>query len=281
MILFEIYQSIFSAVEELIKGDVIAPESLCGNTRFFLTAGGISVLLFALLFVLEGIGLYKMASAKGMKEKKLAFIPFANLYLMGKLAGRCSIFGARLKKPELWAMITEIIAFAFSLFLSVSEAYLYITQADANAVLNSTWSLTETGVVVMKAYNVVNYVSVIFNIANAVIVFVVLLALLRKYAGSKFMLCAVLSLFISPLRHIFIFAFRNKNEDDYEARMRARYEEYHRAQQSARNYDDPFSEFSSKPKENHEENDDPFGSEFLRNDGKNKPSGGGSDDLFD
>ena len=48
----------------------------------------LGLVIWLAVFILQGIGLYAMAKRRSMKKKWLAFVPFANVYYMGKLAGK-------------------------------------------------------------------------------------------------------------------------------------------------------------------------------------------------
>ena len=61
--------------------------------------------LWLITFILQGIGLYKMAKKVNAKRKNLAFIPFAYTLLVEELAGEISFFGRKVKHLGLWAMI--------------------------------------------------------------------------------------------------------------------------------------------------------------------------------
>ena len=57
----------------------------------------VGVVLWIAAFVLQGAGLFVMAKRRHLKKKWLAFVPFANIYYMGKLAGECGFFGHKMK----------------------------------------------------------------------------------------------------------------------------------------------------------------------------------------
>lgn len=54
------------------------------------------------LWILQAIGLSKMAKNRGIENSWLAWIPIANYYLIGKmLNGKLDLFGKKFDKPEL------------------------------------------------------------------------------------------------------------------------------------------------------------------------------------
>ena len=59
-----------------------------------LVFGGVAWLA---LFILQGIGLSVMAKKQNVGSAWLAFVPFGNVFLMGKLAGESNAFGRKIK----------------------------------------------------------------------------------------------------------------------------------------------------------------------------------------
>ena len=100
MELFNFYNSIF---------EVFAIDGSVTMTDIW-RAGGIALGVWLVLFILQGIGLYVMAKRRNMKGRALAFVPFVNLYYIGRLIGDCTLFGRKMKRPGLYAMIAQILA---------------------------------------------------------------------------------------------------------------------------------------------------------------------------
>ena len=88
MEIYTIYRgfvSIFATVRGL--------EQVDGKMLF--TALGIGGGIWLVLFVLQGFGLYAMAKKREMKNKWLAFVPFASVWYMGKLRARATCSAKR------------------------------------------------------------------------------------------------------------------------------------------------------------------------------------------
>ena len=75
---------------------------LTDNMGIVLASGLLSVAIWVTLFVLQGVGLYVMATKQGLKNRALAFIPFVNIWYIGKLAGECYFFGQRPHMARRW-----------------------------------------------------------------------------------------------------------------------------------------------------------------------------------
>lgn len=67
------------------------------------------VLIIGLVFyVLKSIGLYTLANNRGIENPWLAWIPIADLYIMGMLVGEMDVFGFHIDKLELWYPVAVV-----------------------------------------------------------------------------------------------------------------------------------------------------------------------------
>lgn len=244
-------------------------------------ASAAGLYLIGLLF--GGFGLMTMARRKGMKNWWLGFVPFGNTYLAGQLAGDTSVFGAKMKRSGLYAMLAEIVYVGLEVALLVisflllnADFYEFVTVGDAgdgywqfsNALFMAkspefAWILTLNTVLEVIAY-LSRFVALFFF-------FVMFTAFFRKYFIRSPFLMAFLCSFL-PVRGFVLFAVRNNTPVDYNAYMRRRMEEMQRSSRQQQygdggqgNYggsagDSPFSDFGGSPNQN------------------GTSSGGGSDD---
>ena len=236
-------------------------------------AGGV----YLICLVLGGLGMRKMAQRAGMKHTFLAFLPFANTYYAGKLAGDAQVFGTKMKRAGLYAMLTEIVYVGISLFYTVIQIFLYrpeyfeVMEDGSTLYLNTNnvplalrWMVTAD--LVLSWVNTVCYLALLFFFC------VLFIAFFRKYFARGVFWMTLLSTIV-PLRGVAIFAVRNNTPVDYDAYMRRRMEEYARRQQGYGQggyggygggyggydadgnrtnapQDDPFSDFGGSPAQN-------------------------------
>lgn len=141
---------------------------------YFLALGGFVLFIFTILglilYFLQAYGLYKMAENRGLENSWLAFIPVANLYIMGQLTGPFNLAGMELRQPELILPILTIVSIGLS------------------------------GVPVLGA---------IANVLVIVLGIVALYYLFLRYIPSSAILYTILSVVFPPLGAIFIFRLRN------------------------------------------------------------------------
>lgn len=199
--------------------------------------GGAS--LWLALFILQGFGLTAMAKRRGLKKRWLAFIPFANIWYIGKIAGECTVFGQRMKRAGLYTMIAQILTTLLCGLSIAVQLYLYFVEGapEYDQFGIPFWiNLTGFSSVAYKFYGVSQYILPIFQLVYEVFMLILLIALYKRYAPRNYFILGLLALFIPVSRFIVIFVLRNRQGIDYEAYMRARHEAYMRQQQQYNGY---------------------------------------------
>ncbi len=206
--------------------------------RIMFISVGVAGGVYLVCLILGGVGMHAMAKKVGMKHSWLAFLPFANTYYAGKLAGETRLFGKKVKRIGLYAMLTEIVYVALSAFALVVTFALFRPEYFSEQV-NDAGSIVgifldsdripvalrwlTTADIVCEVLGYISYLVLIFFMC------VLFYAFFRKYyARGPFLmtfLCAIL-----PLRGFVIFAVRNNTPVDYDAYMRKKMEQYARAQ---------------------------------------------------
>ncbi len=208
-----------------------------GSTQPFLEARIVplygcvfGLLLFMAVFVLQGIGISKMAKNRGIEKRWLAFVPFANIWYLGKLAGDGQFFGQRMKNTGLYAMLGQIVATIITWAMIISETYLFYKFGVPNVVNGSyCWTgLTGFAQTVEQFYTVSVYLVMIFQLICQVLLFILLTSLFKQYAPKNYSVWSLLCLLVPLARFFVVFALRNRKAIDYEAYMRARREAYAR-----------------------------------------------------
>ena len=259
------------------------------------------------LYLLQAFGLYKMAKNRGMKKKGLAFIPFVNLYYMGKLAGDCNFFGQKVKRAGIYAMILQIIVTVLCFLTAAAELYLYWNYGtpifEETTYMPYFGTVSGTfGATVESFYNISSfYLMSIFQLLYEIFLVILVMGLYKKYTMKNYMVLGILTLFFPIARFIIIFVLRNREAIDYEAYMRARQEAYARQQQEYYNrygnpYNNPYGNPYNTPNGNYgapygrppynpptPKPEEPFSEFGKTSSGENTPSNGGgdSDGFFD
>jgi len=269
---------------------------------WFLLIPGI---IYLVLLVIGGLGLYTMASRHGLKYKWRAFIPFANTYLLGVLAGdKCMFFGARMKRIRLWLTISDVIAAivgAFSVFcliLICSPFYTDVRQAIDGTLYFDEKAMTSTQKIFYNGYTVSSCVYYFLELVYIVFFVSALLSVFRRYAPAQSMMFTLISV-IFPVESVFLLAVCKNKEVNYNDYIRARYARYrnqrgyynpppprnppsgsnNRGNRSGYNYDP----YTGKPiNHNEKKDDDPF-PEFNsdKKDGGSSGNSSGGSDPFD
>ena len=246
------------------------------------------------LFTLQGIGLFTMAKKQGLPRRWLVFVPFANIYYMGKLAGQCHVFGQRVKRAGIYTMIAQILTTVFCGLMIAAEVYLYVVCGEPTKIQieNSLYYLLDWGQltgfssVVLKFYENGEFVLSIFQLIYEILMLILIMGLYKKYSPKNYMVLSFLELFVPISRMIVIFVLRNKTPIDYEAYMRARREAYMRRQQQyygqyGNPYNNPYNNpygnpygnpYNQQPQQPPQKPEDPF-EEFASDTAPNASEG--------
>lgn len=200
--------------------------------RILIVSLPIAAAVWLALFILQGVGLFTMAKKAGLKNKWLAFVPFADLILMGKLAGTCSIFGRKMKRSGLYAMLASVLSTLYVAALVAAQILLFTVYRDAIVIDefgSADWvGLTGFGNFVRNFYMIGDLLGGIVELIYVILLFILLTGLYKKYYAKGYLILSWVGLFLPVSRYIVVFVLRNNKAIDYEAYMRAKREEYMR-----------------------------------------------------
>lgn len=237
-----------------------------------------TILLWIVNYVFMGIGLYKLAKNNDVQRAYLAWIPFANLYLMGKLAGKTSIFGWKIANIGLIVMILNLVTDVLSAYVDFCTYFPFSYKLVVKGVLGTVPSAYPS--VWCEAF------AIIAEIADIVSIFFTLALLFdffRKFNPANSMIFALISFFLSPIMGVFVFACRNKKAVDFNEYMRKRQYDYYTrnnqnpfggqnqgnpynsGEEKTNNYrppENPFKEFPDGENEQNNSKKDPFDGKF-------------------
>ena len=197
------------------------------------------IIFWFILFILQGIGLYTMAKNRSLPKKWLAFVPFVNIYYIGKLTGECDVFGQKMKRAGLYAMIAYTLVTLVYFSVIAVELYLYVTQGlpDKYNELNYApqwYNLTGFSASAYEYYALSGHFISILQLAAEVLMLILLMGLLRKYTPKNYVILGILSALVPISRYIIIFILRKRKEIDYAEYIRAQREAFFRQQQQYR-----------------------------------------------
>lgn len=263
----------------------------------------IPVVIYLIFFILEGVGLYTMASAQGVRYKWRAFVPFLNSYLMGELTGDCPFCGKKIKSIKVWILCAEIVAFITGALYIICECLLAseLFKAFRREVIDiymgfevityeyDVSSMSGWRLIIYNISQVDYYVYLIFNLVYLVFYIILLTNFFRKYfAKNYFML--VLACVLFPIQGACIFAVRNNKPVDYNEYINKRRAQYFN--QNRNGYNNYYSNrnnggssngrggynydpFTGQPVNHNTSNDDPF-SEFGDSNGNTSSGNNGN-----
>ncbi len=195
-------------------------------------AGG----LYLIGHILGGIGLYTIAKREGIKHPWLGFLPFANTWYTGKIAGEANFFGQKMKRSGLYAMLAEILYVLLETFLVVITVLLLrpefyeVTVNEASGIATVKFMPSYLPNSLRWAADVSLYCEIVsYLMWFVVLIFfcVMFMAFYRKYYARSPFLMVFLSV-VLPARGFTIFAVRNNHAVNYNEYMRRKMDQYAR-----------------------------------------------------
>ena len=237
-------------------------------------------------FILQGVGLNTMAKKRNMNKRAWAFVPFANTYFMGKLAGECSFFGQKVKRVGLYAMLAQIISFLLNATVIGIGLYFYVMYGDPDdtSVMGVFyWSqLPASENVIYTIFEMSYWIQQIVYFIFEVLMVMLVMGLYKRYVPENYVLLGLLSFFLPIAKNIIIFVIRKRKAIDYDQYMREKREAFFRRQQEyQRRYGNPYNNPYGNPYQNpynqnnpKKPDDDPF-AEFA----SDKKSSGNSENT--
>ncbi len=184
-------------------------DSILSSPTYVLFSVIFDIVVWVVGHLFLSIAIFTMTKKQGYKKLWVSFVPFFNLIPLGKLVGKTTVWGLKLKNVGVWACITGIVSAFFTFiidlgyYINLVELIFPIKFQITNEFL-LTW-IDNTNVVWFITY----YGSSLFDLAyiffNVSLVFLVF----RLYRPQSAILYALLSVFIEPLFGILLFTCRN------------------------------------------------------------------------
>lgn len=249
----------------------------------------IALVLYAVICVFKGIGLYTMAKKQG-KSKLLclcACVPFASTFVMGEFAQALILGNVKIKHIGLYAMIAEIVLCACyalqhvpeSMIFSDPDLYQIITEEQGGRVYISIQFAASVPQPLVYMMNFCNVFGSIFYFIWLIAFIFLCMLFFRIYAPASYVWMVILCAFFPVITGFFAFAFRHRNPVDFDQFMKARMEQIRRAQQAQYGPYGPYSRgpygggpYGQNPYGQNPYGQNPYGNPY----GQNGPGGQGA-----
>ncbi len=255
----------------------------------------LTTILYIISFIFKSIATYTLSKKNGFKHLYLAFIPFLNYILIGKLVGKIILWGQPIKNVGVWVCIVSSISFVVGAFLSLDTIMWVIVKVlellnpGATVIVDTSF----IDPIITAIYN--NYIlyygleiiSMIASIAKIFFEVSLIFALFRKYKPQSYILFSILSIFMEFMFGFLLFSIRKNKpmtEEEYYREM-AKKRGYYVYRVNPNDINNPYNPYAQqRPREKQKPTDDvdPF-PEFSDKKGNGDNSSGDSsgDGLFD
>lgn len=223
----------------------------------------INTIIILLTFSLKAVAIQTMARKRGLQKLYLAWIPFFNYILLGKIVGETTIWGYRIKNLGKLVCILSLISYAVLGLLNLGYyvnnfEIVFNFKVEYSSTLLNNW-MSSTGI----PYTVINILHTIFSLveifAKATLIYYVFIA----YAPERAFIYMIVSILIDPLFGPILFMIRNRDRatirvyvrpeqynnpygDKYNNPYNSGYGQNNNSQNAQSIDDEPFPEFSNK-----------------------------------
>ena len=221
-----------------------------------------AVLAVMLAFhVMWAVGLTSIGRRQGIKTAWLAWIPFVNRYVMGKISGQANLFGLKVKNMGVWVMLLEFLDFALmgtavglyyadTLGAFFAGEHVYLMSAGGFGSLPV--PVTATGGELLIPYaSAASVLSIISSFVALIALFFSIslyLDFFKRLVPETFWVYTLLSVLLD-ITGLMVFLVRKKDPVDYKEYMQNKYRRtyYGGVNPYAQTPpDDPYREYAQK-----------------------------------
>jgi len=167
----------------------------------------ISVIIALILHLIQGFALYKMAKQQGINKEWIAFMPIANVYLLGRIAEMCSSNKKATKYGKiLYVLLLAEIVLAVLFLILLLSAFILILNNIQSAIDNDTplsKDMFSNFIPVIIVYFILLAVSIVYTVYHSIALWQIY-KMYNKRLALLFIIISVPFSFLSPLFLIFI-----------------------------------------------------------------------------
>ncbi len=223
----------------------------------------INTIIILLTFSLKAIAIRTLAKKCGYGKLYLAWIPFFNFILLGKIVGKTVLWGVRLKNLGLLVSILYLISYVMLTLLNLGYyirnfEIVFNFKVEFASQFVKDW-MSGTGVL----FTVINILHTILSLVEIFTKASLIYCIFRLYAPERAFIYMIVSILVDPLLGPILFMIRNRNKINYiyvrpsvynnpygnpynNPYSNGGYGQNNNAKNAESVEDDPFPEFSNK-----------------------------------
>ena len=238
-------------------------EEILNSPTFVVFDFVVDVVIWLVGHLLMAFALVTLAKKQNIKNKWLAFIPFFNFIILGKIVGQATIWGKRIKNAGLFAAIFGLASTLVSWLLYFGntivliESIFNVTISINNETLYA-WLIGES-----LAWEIVSFIGLALDIGYIFFEVSLIILIFRLYCPQRTFIYSLLSIFLNPpLFGILLFVIRNNPRHVQVVRpLRGYYENfenYNNYSQTAnqnKKAENPFPEFGGEENSSNDKGD--------------------------
>lgn len=203
---------------EALGAALITAAGILGIVLFFVAA------FYLTAYIFQSIGLYTLAKRRGVRYPGLAWVPVANVWIMGALADHyMRVTELRETKSRQILLGLDIALCAVSIPMAV--ILLGFLPEAVVAAVNGRYYGAESYLMGTLGILGFSFVMVLLSITLAVFLYLALYRIFKSCRPSNAVVFLILSIFFSISLPFILFAIRNKDEGMIPAYVNPPYEE--------------------------------------------------------
>lgn len=168
------------------------------------------VVVWLVGYLFLAFALLTLAKRQNFNKKWLAFIPFFNFILLGKIIGKAIVWGKEIKNIGLFTAILGLATAVLSKVLyfyetiSVFESVFNVTVQINNQFLYD-WIYGES-----LAWDIAFWISTVLDLGYLFFEISMIFLVFRLYCPERAFIYSIISIFLSPIFGVLLFVVRNR-----------------------------------------------------------------------
>ncbi len=175
----------------------------------------ISTIITLLTFSLKAVAIQTMAKKRGYDKLYLAWIPFLNFILLGKLVGETVLWGFKVKNLGLLVCVLYAVTFTMVAFLNLGYyvnrfeiVFNFKVQFKSDFVKN--W-MSGAGTL----FSIVNILHTVISLVEIFTKASLIYCIFRQYCPERAFIYMIVSVLVDALFGPILFIIRNRNKINY------------------------------------------------------------------
>lgn len=166
-----------------------------------------AVLIFAVFYIFNAIGLYTLSKRRGYDKPWLAWIPFARAYLLGKIADNINVCSNKKTANRIWTLIADVLGSITYFIACIGILRVMLSPNFMKSIIND--SMNEEALFLMLPIVMLSLLYSLFQLVRVIFFSIAQYRIYSDYSPTNAVAFVILGIFFQ-LSPFFLFSIRNK-----------------------------------------------------------------------